>query len=119
MPLDSGSIAVAYLLTLMDMLIEYVQVFNRAPQSTFGTFARLDRIFHRLMTHTKVSMTEQTRLKALIARARSAIYSRYHALQEYEADCSKVFELSIETLGDEVSVWTRDSILSYRPAFLS
>lgn len=94
-PLASASIAVAYLLTIVDMITEYIRVFNVAPDSTFTTLTLIDQLFHQLLRQGQVSITEQTRLKALIGRVRSVVYSKYNRLQDYEANCSKVFELSI------------------------
>lgn len=97
-PSSSGSIAVAYLLSLLDMVVEYVRVFDRSPNSTFTTLDLMDNIFHKLLSHGQVTPTEKIRLKALIDRVRDAIFTKYEGLQDYEASCSRVFQRSIELI---------------------
>lgn len=97
-PRTSSAIAVAYLLVLMDMTAEYIRVFEPSPATTFDLLTQLDNLFAGLITSGQVSLTEQTRLSALIGRVREATYTKYKDKEQYEVSCSGVLERSLSLI---------------------
>lgn len=98
LPQASAVIAVPYLLTMLDMTTEYIRVFNQSPTTTFALLESLDSSFERLLNQNNVSVTEQTRLNALIGRLRDSVYTKYKDDEEYEAKTSNVFSKSLSLI---------------------
>jgi hypothetical protein len=94
-PLRSASIVIAYALNILDIVTDYIRVFNKSPDKTFTSLRALVSHFVRLLDHHVLSITEQTRLQGLAARLRNVVYTKYEGLEPYEAACSEVFAGSI------------------------
>lgn len=94
-PTGSAPIATAYSLNILDTVSDYLRVFDRSPETSFAFLSELDNLFVKLIRERAVNVTEQTRLNGLVARLRLIVFTKYKGHEQYESQCSDVFEFSL------------------------